>query len=218
MPVTLESCAKFWHNWDMTQRTFGYMRVSTGHQTTDRQEDALVEAGVDVRDIYRDVASGARFERVALEELIGTLEVHDGERVRRGGVVRAGDTIIVTSLDRLGRSLSQVIATADELHAAGIVLKTIKESIDYSTSIGRMLAGIFASLAEYERTLMLERVSDARAAARARGANTGRPATLTADQRRQIQRLHAAGESVPSLVTTFGVSRRTVYRALEAAV
>lgn len=218
MSVTLESCAKFWHNWDMTQRTFGYMRVSTGHQTTDRQEDALVEAGVDVRDIYRDTISGAKFERVGLEELIGRVEEHDGERIRRGGVVRAGDTIIVASLDRLGRSTSQVIATADELHQAGIILKTIKEGIDYSTSVGQMMAGIFASLAQFERSLMLERVAEARAAAKARGANTGRPSTLTTDQRRQIKRLHAAGESVPSLVTTFGVSRRTVYRALEQAV
>lgn len=202
----------------MTQRTFGYMRVSTGHQTTDRQEDALVDAGVDVRDIYRDTISGAKFERVGLEELIGKVEVHDGERIRRGGVVRAGDTVIVASLDRLGRSLSQVIQTADELHAAGIVLKTIKESIDYSTNIGRMLAGIFASLAEYERSLMLERVADARAAAKARGTNTGRPARLSADQKRQIRALHASGESVPSLVTTFGVSRRTVYRAIDEAM
>jgi DNA invertase Pin-like site-specific DNA recombinase len=184
---------------------------------TDRQEDALVEAGVDARDIYRDVISGAKFERIGLEELIGKVEEHDGERIRRGGVVRAGDTVIVASLDRLGRSLSQVIATADELHAAGIVLKSIKESIDYSTGIGQMLAGIFASLAQYERTLMLERVSDARAAAKARGSNTGRPATLTADQKRQVQRLHAAGESVPALVQTFGVSRRTIYRCLEPA-
>ena len=201
----------------MTSKVWGYMRVSTGHQTTDRQEDALVAAGVDVRDIYRDVISGAKFERVGLEELIGTLEEHDGERIRRGGVVRAGDTIIVSSLDRLGRSLSQVIQTADELHSAGIVLRTIKESIDYSTPIGQMLSGIFASLAQYERSLMLERVADARAAAKARGTNTGRPSTLTVDQKRQIRALHASGESVPSLVTTFGVSRRTVYRALQAA-
>lgn len=191
--------------------------MSTGHQTTDRQEDALVAAGVDPRDIYRDTISGAKFERIGLEELIGKVEEHDGERIRRGGVVRAGDTVIVASLDRLGRSLSQVIATADELHAAGIVLKSIKESIDYSTDIGQMLAGIFGSLAQYERKLMLERVGEARAAAKARGTNTGRPSTLTVDQKRQIARLHAAGETVPSLVTTFGVSRRTVYRALEAA-
>lgn len=199
-----------------TERTYGYMRVSTGHQTTDRQEDALVAAGVDPRDIYRDVVTGTKFERVGLASLIGTVEVHDGERIRRGGVVRAGDTIIVSSLDRLGRSLSQVIQTADELHAAGIVLKTIKESIDYSTNIGRMLAGIFGSLAEYERSLMLERVADARSAAHARGALTGRPPTLTGDQKRQICRLHSAGESVASLVETFKVSRRTIYRALES--
>lgn len=198
-------------------KVFGYMRVSTGKQVTDRQEDALVHAGVDPRDIYRDVVSGAKFDRVGLEELLGKVEVHDGERIRRGGYVRAGDTVIVASMDRLGRSLSQVIATADELHEAGIVLKTIKESIDYSTPIGKMLAGIFASLAQYERSLMLERVADARAAAKARGLNTGRPSRLTEDQKRQVKALHASGEAVPSLVETFKVSRRTIYRALEAS-
>jgi DNA invertase Pin-like site-specific DNA recombinase len=77
------------------------------------------------------------------------------------------------------------------------------------------LAWIFASLAEYERELINERAADARAAAVARNIPTGRPATLTAEQKRQIRRLHAAGEPVASLVTTYGVSRRTIYRALE---
>jgi DNA invertase Pin-like site-specific DNA recombinase len=145
----------------------------------------------------------ATTERKGLDELLRT--------------AREGDVIIVASPDRLGRSPSQVIATADDLHRRGIVLKSITESINYSTSIGRMLAGIFGSLAECERSLMLERVADARAAAKARGTNTGRPSTLAAAQKRQIVTLHAGGESTAEPVEQYGVSRRTVYRCIEAA-
>jgi DNA invertase Pin-like site-specific DNA recombinase len=200
-----------------TGRVYGYMRVSTGHQTTDRQEDALTAAGVDPRDIYRDTITGTKFERAGLDALIGTVETADGVRTRRGGLLRAGDVLVIQALDRLGRSLSQMIHVADELWRDGIILKTLKEGIDYSTPMGRMLAGIFGSLAEYERELMLERVADARAAARTRGMLTGRPPTLTDAQRRQIRQLHAGGEKVASLVETFKVSRRTIYRALETA-
>jgi DNA invertase Pin-like site-specific DNA recombinase len=187
----------------MASKTFGYMRVSTTHQSLDRQYDALIAAGVDPRNIHEDKISGAKFERKGLDELLSK--------------VREGDTIVVSSLDRLGRSLSQVIHTADQLHEQGIVLKSLKESIDYSTNIGQMLAGIFAALAQYERKLMLERVAEARAARQARGVRMGRKATLTDAQKRQIRRLHAAGETVPQLVETFKVSRRTVYRALGEA-
>lgn len=199
-----------------TGRIYGYMRVSTGHQTTDRQEDALTAAGVDPRDIYRDTITGTKFVRTGLDTLIGTVDPSEGKQ-RRGGLLRAGDVLVVQALDRLGRSLSQIIQAADELRADGIVLRALKEGIDYSTPTGRMLAGIFGSLAEYERELMLERVADARAAARTRGMLTGRPPTLTDAQRRQIRQLHAGGEKVASLVDTFKVSRRTIYRALEVA-
>jgi DNA invertase Pin-like site-specific DNA recombinase len=177
----------------------GYVRVSTAHQTNDRQVDALNEHGVDR--IFEDKISGAKFVRKGLTEMLA--------------YAREGDTIVVASLDRLGRSLSQVIATANDLHKRGIVLKALKESIDYSTSTGRMLAGIFASLAEYERELITERASDARAAASARGKQTGRPPRLDADQQRQLRSLHAAGESVADLCRSFKVSRATCYRVLE---
>lgn len=187
----------------MAAITFGYVRVSTAHQVHDRQEDALTEAGVQPEHIYRDTISGAKFQRKGLDELLRT--------------AREGDTIVVASLDRLGRSLSQVVATADELHQRGIVLRSIKESIDYSTSVGRMLAGIFASLAEYERALINERAADARAAAKARGKHTGRPRRLDDDQARQLRSLHAAGESVADLCRSFKISRATAYRVLDTA-
>jgi len=187
----------------MTAITFGYVRVSTTHQVHDRQEDALAQAGVKPEHIYRDTISGAKFARKGLDDLLRT--------------AREGDTIVVSSLDRLGRSLSQVIATADDLHRRGIVLRSIRESIDYSTSVGRMLAGIFGSLAEYERALINERAAEARAAAKLRGKLTGRPAKLTEDQARQLRALHAGGESVVALAKSYGISRPTVYRVLEGA-
>jgi len=95
-----------------------------------------------------------------------------------------------------------------------VLLKSLREGIDYSTATGRMLAGIFAALAGYERELMHERAAAARAAARARGRHTGRPAKLTAAQVRQIRTLRTGGESITELVTGYGVSRATIYRAL----
>lgn len=184
----------------MTAISFGYTRVSTSRQVTDRQFDQLVEHGVKPEHIYSDKISGAKFVRSGLDELLRT--------------AREGDTITVTSLDRLGRSLSQVVATANDLAERGIVLRSLKESIDYSTSVGRMLAGIFASLAEYERELINERAADARAAAKARGQQTGRPPALSEDQARQLRSLHEAGESVVSLARTYKISRPTVYRVL----
>ena len=188
----------------MASKVFGYTRVSTAQQVTERQEDTLIAAGVEVDDIYSDTVSGAKFGRAGLDALLGA--------------AREDDTIVVTSLDRLGRSLSQIVALADELHRRGVILRSLKESIDYSTSVGRMLAGIFASLAEYERDLITERAADARAAASARGRHTGRPSKLTPDQARQLRALHADGESVASLCSSFKVSRPTVYRVLQGAV
>ncbi len=125
--------------------------------------------------------------------------------------------MVVASLDRLGRSLSEVVRVADDLHLRGVVLKSIKESIDYSTSVGRMLAGIFGSLAAYERELINERAAEARAAAAARGRQTGRPSALDPAQQRQLRSLHAAGESVADLCRSFKVSRATAYRVLRSA-
>ncbi len=158
----------------------GYARVSTTHQTNDRQHDALTEFGVDK--VFTDKVSGAKWDRAGLKSLLE--------------YAREGDVVVVASLDRFGRSLSQVVATVNELNERGIVLKSIRESIDYSTSVGRMLAGVFAALAEYERELIHERASDARAAVAARGKQTGRPPRLDVDQARQLRSLHAAGESV----------------------
>jgi DNA invertase Pin-like site-specific DNA recombinase len=187
----------------MTAITFGYVRVSTGRQVTDRQHDTLRSAGVLAEHIYEDKMSGAKWVRAGLDDLLRT--------------AREGDTIVVASLDRLGRSLSQMITLADSLYQRGVVLKSLREGIDYSTSAGRLVAGIFAALAEHERHLINERAADARAAAKARGKATGRPRRLDADQARQLRALHESGESVADLCRSFKISRATCYRVLEAA-
>jgi len=181
--------------------TVGYVRVSTRQQHLDRQQDALAESGLTLDRVFEDKSTGRKFDRAGLNALLD--------------YVRPGDVVVVASLDRLGRSLSEVIRVANELQQRGVILKTLKESIDYSTSVGRMLAGIFASLAEYEVDLTAERAADARAAAAARGKQTGRPKALTDDQARQLRSLHGGGESVVDLCRSFKVSRATVYRVLD---
>lgn len=178
----------------------GYARVSTGHQSIEAQIDALTSAGCER--IFSDKLSGAREDRPGLAQLLD--------------YVRPGDTVVVVALDRLGRSLSGVIRTVETLTKAGVLIRSLREGIDYSTPTGRMLAGIFASLAEYERDLMHERAAAAREAARLRGRHTGRPPKLTATQARQVRSLRAGGESISELTRSFGVSRATIYRALNA--
>jgi len=180
----------------------GYARVSTDHQSLEAQQDALTAVGCEK--LFSDQLSGVRDDRPGLAALLD--------------YVRTGDTVAVVALDRLGRSLSGIIRTVETLTEAGVLLRSLREGIDYSTATGRMLGGIFAALAAYERELMHERAAAARAAARARGRHTGRPARLTADQARQVRSLRVAGESINELGRSFSVSRATIYRALQQEV
>ncbi len=144
----------------------GYARVSTGHQLLDQQLDALSAAGVAGR-VFTDTMSGTRDDRPGLAELMA--------------YARAGDTVTVVALDRLGRSLSGIVQTVKTLGERGIVLRSLREGVDTSTSTGRMVLGIFASLADYERTLIGERAAAAREAARIRGRQVGRPSAVGVD-------------------------------------
>ncbi|HET9255766.1 MAG TPA: recombinase family protein [Pseudonocardiaceae bacterium] len=178
--------------------TLGYARVSTDHQSLDQQHDALVAAEVDR--VFTDKISGTRDDRPGLAALLD--------------YAREGDTVVVVALDRLGRSLAGIVRTVETLRERGVMLRSLREGIDYSTPVGRMVAGIFASLAEYERELIYERAAAARRAARARGKQTGRPRALTQDQVRIAQRMREAGEPVSVICTALKVARSTLYRAL----
>lgn len=178
----------------------GYARVSTQRQTLNQQLDELRRVGVLESRIYVDKMSGKRDDRPGLAALLD--------------YAREGDTVVVIALDRLGRSLSGIIRTLGELTERGVIIRSLREGIDYSTPTGRMVAAIFAALAEYEHTLINERAEAAREAARARGKQTGRPRVLTPDQVRQAQRLRDAGESIADIRATLGCARSTLYRAL----
>jgi len=175
------------------------IRVSTDHQTHDAQRDALQALGVSR--IFADKMSGVCDDRTGYRALLD--------------YVRPGDTIVVTALDRLGRSLTSIVNTVSDLGKRGIYVRTLRDSIDTSTSVGRMLAGLFASLAEYERELIAERAKVARQAAAARGTLPGRPRKLPADKVALALRMRAAGESAPTIAQALGVSRATLYRALK---
>lgn len=180
----------------------GYVRVSTTQQTYAQQTDALRAAGVAGR-IFDDKMSGKRADRP------GFLAMLD--------YVRAGDTVVVVGFDRFGRSTSQVFTTLADLLTRGIHVRGLREGVDTSTPHGRMVAGLFIVIAEWERELIAERASAARQAARDRGLATGRPRKLTATDARMVAALHAAGESVPALAARFGCGTSTAYRAIAAA-
>ncbi|WP_431072112.1 recombinase family protein [Microbacterium phyllosphaerae] len=185
-----------------TARTFGYVRVSTRRQTVDQQMDALLAAGVPADNIYGDVISGAKWDRDGLSSL------------RK--LMRSGDTLVVVALDRLGRSLSEMVKLLEWIVSEGIELRSLREGIDLTTPTGRMLAGIFASLAEYERALILERAEAARDAARARGRQVGRPKSMTAEQIEKARALLAADWSRVRVAKELGVSRASLYREIPA--
>jgi DNA invertase Pin-like site-specific DNA recombinase len=185
----------------MAVTVLGYARVSTKKQSTDGQVDALVRAGVDPQHIYSDVLSGARDDRPGLAALLA--------------YARAGDEIVVVALDRLGRSLSHMVTTIATLSQRGIKLRSLREGVDYSTPAGQMLAGIFSSLAQYERLLIKERAQAAREAAAARGRHVGRPRALTDEQVRTARTLRAAGTDITSIAAALNTSRATVYRATD---
>ncbi|MGV0838490.1 recombinase family protein [Mycolicibacterium thermoresistibile] len=185
-----------------TGQLLGYARVSTGHQSLDQQVDALRAAGVGPKQVYTDKLTGTstKEQRPGLAELLA--------------YARPGDGIVVTSVDRLGRTAAEVLATIKDLLDRDIVIRSLREGVDSSTATGRMVMGIMASLAELELELGRERRAAAKAARKARNLPIGRPRALTPNQVAQAERLRAAGEPVPEIAKLLGVSRPTLYRAL----
>jgi DNA invertase Pin-like site-specific DNA recombinase len=175
----------------------GYARVSGDDQNLDLQRDALKQAGCER--LYEEKESGGRIDR---PELLRLMEV-----------LRAGDTLVVWRLDRLGRSLKHLIETVERLEALGVGFRSVTEAIDTTTSGGKLVFHIFAALAEFERTLIRERTRAGLKAARARGRQGGRPKTLNEDKRRMAQALRDdPGQSVASICKALGITRTTFYR------
>ncbi|HID5229685.1 TPA: recombinase family protein [Enterobacter roggenkampii] len=179
----------------------GYMRVSKadGSQATDLQRDALIAAGVDAAHLYEDQASGKREDRPGLASCLKAL--------------RSGDTLMVWKLDRLGRDLRHLINTVHDLTGRGVGLKVLTghgAAIDTTTAAGKLVFGIFAALAEFERELIAERTVAGLASARARGRKGGRPFKMTAAKLRLA--MGQPETKVGDLCQELGITRQTLYR------
>ena len=176
----------------------GYARVSTRDQDATGQEDRLIEHGA-IR-VFTDVASGARARRPALAELIDH--------------ARPGDILCITRLDRLGRSLKELLESVEDLQARGLHLVSLEEDINTSSATGELTFHVFGAIAHFERRLIAERTRDGLAAARKRGRVPGRP-PLPAEKVSALRKLVASGMSAGEAAAQLGIGRSTAYRIMQ---
>jgi DNA invertase Pin-like site-specific DNA recombinase len=185
----------------------GYMRVSKadGSQSLDLQRDALINAGVEVDYLYEDLASGRKEDRSGLAACLKAL--------------REGDTLVVWKLDRLGRDLRHLVNVVHDLTGRGVGLKVLTgqgAAIDTTTAAGKLVFGIFAALAEFERELISERTRAGLASARARGRSGGAPFKMTpAKLRLAMAAMDKPETKVGALCAELGITRQTLYRHVD---
>ena len=186
----------------------GYGRVSTKDQTADGQADRLAAAGCEADHIYIDYASGKVAQRPAWEKCRNYL--------------REGDTLVITRLDRLGRSVKNLIEISELLDKTAVNLLVLDQGINTATPVGRFFFNVLASIAEFEHALIVERTLEGLAAARARGRNGGSKPKLSARQVERARELYdlkgpdgKRAHTVAEIGSVFGVSRQTIYRALD---
>jgi DNA invertase Pin-like site-specific DNA recombinase len=177
----------------------GYARVSTDDQNLDLQRDALTKSGCER--LFEDQLSGARSERPGLHQAIH--------------YARPGDTLVVWRLDRLSRSLKDLIEMVSLLESKGIGLRSLQESIDTSSSSGKLIFHIFGALAEFERNLIKERTQAGLQAARARGRLGGRPKALSGDKQELLKKLYSEKKhTLKKICELLGISKPTLYKYL----
>lgn len=183
---------------------FGYGRVSTRDQRTEAQHDALLAAGVPAENIHVEKASTRLASRPELEE------------VRK--LMRKGDTLTITKLDRLGRSVLDLITLANDFQAKGIELEVLAGTFNRNDPMGKAFFTVAAAFAELERDLIQVRTLDGLAAARARGRKGGRRPKLNGAQAAEVCRMFAAKDkTVAEIGQLFGITRESVYRYVKAA-
>ncbi|HFK4066889.1 TPA: recombinase family protein [Kluyvera ascorbata] len=180
----------------------GYVRVSTNDQNTSLQRNALESAGCE--QIFEDKISGRVADRPGLKKLLRTLSV--------------GDTLVVWKLDRLGRSMRHLVVLVEELRERGINFRSLTDSIDTSTPMGRFFFHVMGALAEMERELIVERTRAGLAAAKAEGRIGGRRPKFSSEQWSQMGRLIAAGESRQRVAIIFDVGISTLYKKFPAGI
>lgn len=180
----------------------GYARVSTDDQSLDLQRDALAQAGC--VQVFEDVGvSGSAAKRSGLDAALAR--------------VNAGDVLVVWKLDRLGRSLSHLIEIIQQLGARGVGFASLSESIDTTTASGKLVFHLMGALAEFERTLIIERVNAGIAAAKRRGKHVGRPRKLTPEQITHARTTIDSGLQTPAgMAALLGVDHTTLWRALRS--
>jgi DNA invertase Pin-like site-specific DNA recombinase len=174
----------------------GYARVSTDDQNLNLQRDALQQAGC--RRIYEDRLSGVKAARPGLEKALE--------------VARCGDVLVVWRLDRLGRSLKDLINMMETLSEQGIELHSLTESLTTTSSSGKLIFHLFGALAEFERNLIRERTQAGLSAARARGRKGGRPKALEPAKRQLAVKLYEERQhSIGEICRLMGISKPTLY-------
>lgn len=189
-------------------RTFAYCRVSTADQTTDNQVREIEAAGfqVDPKRIVAETVSGsvAAMERKGFAKLVDRLE--------------AGDILIVTKLDRLGRNAMDVRSTVDSLAKEGVKVHCLAlGGVDLTSPAGKMTMGVIAAVAEFERDLLVERTQAGLTRAKAEGKALGRPSALTVEQQATIRQRRSEGVSLGVLAAEYGVSRAAIQRVEKRA-
>jgi len=186
----------------MNTKVFGYVRVSTVEQNEQRQIDLLMKQfAIPMEDIYVDKVSGVKANRPALAQL--------------QKVLRAGDTVIVESLSRVSRTSADLLQLLEDWDKRGIIFVSLKEAVDFSTTTGKLMLTILAALAEFERSIILERVQEGIASARDRGKVGGRKRT---DRKRleKAMRLYASkAHTLKEIREITGVSSPVLYRAMK---
>ncbi len=182
----------------MHTQKIGYARVSTLEQSLDRQLDLLRAQGVDK--IYTEKMSGTKRERPELNKLLDRME--------------PGDTVVIESLSRLGRSTKDLIELVELFKAREVQLVSLKEQIDTSTSTGKLLFTLMAALAQFERDVLADRTREGLKAARARGHFGGRPKTDARKLAQAVKLYNAGQHTVKEIEELTGVKRSTLYRAV----
>lgn len=200
--VSDRSGARAPFKYDQAMTSIGYARVSTKEQSADSQIDALAAAGV---------------TQTLVEQCSGVLANRPKLTVLFEEVLRQGDVLVITKLDRLGRSVKDLTALATRLEAMGVGLRVLTQGIDTTTPGGRLFFHMIAAVAEFEHDLIVERTKEGLAAARSRGKTGGRKPGMTSLQVTQARAMiEAGGHTKQKIAQTFKVSRATLYRNLAA--